>query len=78
MSDIVGVISSACSLLFSKSKEISKTVINSNKRFTYEAAYAILKNKKKSSYKKLLEEMKELCLIFKKKRFAQSLCRSWS
>ena len=49
-------------------KEISKTIINSNKRFSYEEAYEILSSKQKSPHRKLLEDMKALCLIFKKKR----------
>ncbi|MCH9621479.1 MAG: Ribonuclease R [Chlamydiia bacterium] len=49
-------------------KEISKTVIKSNKRFTYVEAYEILTTNKKSKHRKLLEDMQDLCHIFKKKR----------
>lgn len=50
-------------------KEIAKTVIKSNKRFTYDEAFVILSTKKKSPHRKLLEDMQALCHIFKKKRF---------
>lgn len=49
-------------------KEISKTVINSNKRFTYDDAYKILSLKKKNPHKQILEDMQELCYLFKNKR----------
>ena len=49
-------------------KEVAKTVINSDKRFTYEQAYDILSTKKKDPHKVLLENMRDLCHLFKKKR----------
>jgi ribonuclease R len=49
-------------------KEISKTVINSNKRFTYEEAFEILSKNKKNPHLVLLKNMQELCHILKKKR----------
>lgn len=49
-------------------KEVAKTVINSDKRFTYDQAYDILSTKKKNKHRELLENMRDLCHIFKKKR----------
>ncbi len=49
-------------------KEVAKTVINSNRRFTYEEAYQILSTDKKDEHRELLENMADLCRIFKKKR----------
>jgi ribonuclease R len=49
-------------------KEVTKTVINSNKRFTYDQAYKILTSDEPSPHRKLLEDMQSLCYIFKEKR----------
>ena len=49
-------------------QEVTKTVINSNKRFTYDQAFEILTTKKESPHRKLLEEMQSLCQLFKEKR----------
>jgi len=49
-------------------QEVAKTVINSNKRFTYEQAFEILTTDKKSPHKKMLKTMEELCHVFMKKR----------
>ena len=49
-------------------KEIVKSVIKSDKRFTYDEAFSILSDKKDHSHRKILEDMRSLCYIFKKKR----------
>lgn len=49
-------------------EEVAKTVINSDKRFTYDEAYELLTTNKKSPHKELLEHMRDLCHIFKQKR----------
>lgn len=49
-------------------QEVTKTVINSNKRFTYDQAYEILSTKKHSPHRQLLEDMQKLCHLFKKQR----------
>jgi len=51
-----------------KKYEIIKSYIKSQKRFTYEEAFAVLENKKKSKHKQLLDHMKELCILLKKQR----------
>ncbi|HLB53228.1 MAG TPA: ribonuclease R family protein [Chlamydiales bacterium] len=51
------------------SYQIAKTVIKSQKRFSYEEAFAVLEKKKKSLHAPLLERMVALCLLLKKKRF---------
>lgn len=48
--------------------EIKRGAIKSRKRFTYKEALAVLEGKKKSTHKKLLERMVELCLLLKQKR----------
>lgn len=48
--------------------KIFRSAIKSRKRFTYEEAFAILGQKKKSPLKKDLELMVELCMLLKKKR----------
>jgi ribonuclease R len=52
-----------------KSYEIVKSFIKSKKRFTYEDAFAILEDKKKSPFSLILKQMAELCLLLKKQRF---------
>ena len=47
---------------------ITRSVIKSQKRFSYEEAKEVLDGKLKSPYKKTLELMVELCLLLKKKR----------
>jgi len=49
--------------------KIARTVIKSAKRFTYQEAFDVLQNKKKSVHAPLLHRMVELCNLFKKKRF---------
>ena len=49
-------------------QEVTKTVINSNKRFTYDQAFEIMSTTKESPHRKLLEDMQALCHIFKEKR----------
>ena len=47
---------------------ISRSVIKSKRRFTYEQVSSSLQNATNGHYKKLLEDMKELALLLKKKR----------
>lgn len=49
--------------------QVVRTVIKSQKRFTYKEAFDVLQKKKKSAHLPLLELMVELCHLFKKKRF---------
>jgi ribonuclease R len=49
--------------------KIVRSVIKSNKRFTYKEAKLILDGKKKSSHASTLKLMEELCLLLKKKRY---------
>jgi ribonuclease R len=49
--------------------EIRRTVIKSQKRFTYKEAMAVLEKKEKSPHSNLLELMVELCQLLKRKRF---------
>ena len=49
--------------------KIARTAIKSKKRFTYQEAFDVLQNKKKSVHADLLNRMVELCHLFKKKRF---------
>lgn len=51
--------------------DIQRSVIKSKKRFTYEEALAVIENKQPSPFEKQLKEMIELCLLFKKQRFAR-------
>ena len=51
-----------------KEYKISRSVIQSNKRFTYEEAKEILDGKKKSPHENSLRIMQTLCNILKKKR----------
>jgi ribonuclease R len=51
------------------SYEIFRSFIENKKRFTYEEAFKILEGKSKSSHSEMLKNMKELCLLLKKKRF---------
>ncbi len=48
--------------------KIERTVIKSQKRFTYKEALQVIEKKKKSPHLPLLELMVELCYVFKKKR----------
>lgn len=48
---------------------IARTVIKSQKRFTYKEARKILDGSVKSKHKPTLELMNELCLLLKKKRY---------
>ena len=48
--------------------KIFRSVIKSQKRFTYEEAMAVLDKKKKSPFAPLLQNMVELCHLLKKKR----------
>lgn len=48
--------------------EITRSVIHSKKRFTYEEAKEVLDGKKKSPHKKRLEQLVKLCHVLKKKR----------
>jgi len=48
--------------------EVKRSYINSQKRFTYGDAKAVLEGKKKSPYAKDIKQMEELCLLLKKKR----------
>lgn len=50
------------------SYRIEKSVIKSQKRFTYEEAKAVLDGKRTSPYKPLLVRMTDLCALLKKKR----------
>lgn len=49
--------------------DIVRSVIKSQKRFTYKEALAVLEKRAKSSHAPLLERMVELCLLLKRKRF---------
>ena len=49
--------------------KIKRSLIKSQKRFTYEEVSKILKEEEKSPYSKQLELMKKLALLLKKKRF---------
>jgi ribonuclease R len=49
--------------------DIVKSYIKSRKRFSYEQAFEILESTKKNEYKKDLENLKNLALLLKKKRF---------
>jgi ribonuclease R len=49
--------------------EFCRSVIKSNKRFTYKEAKEVLDGKKKSPHKKLLELLVDLCMLLKKKRY---------
>jgi ribonuclease R len=51
------------------SYDIKRSYIKNNHRFTYEEAKEILDSAKDNKYKALLEDMTELCLLLKKKRF---------
>lgn len=51
-----------------KEHRIARSVINSQKRFSYEEAKQVLDGKKKSKHKKTLDLMVELCHLLKKKR----------
>jgi len=46
-----------------------RTVIHSNKRFTYEEAFEVLEGREKSPHEKMLHLMRELCGLLKQKRF---------
>ena len=48
--------------------KVARTVIKSQKRFTYKEAFEVLQGKK-SPHESLLHRMVELCQLFKKKRF---------
>ncbi len=48
--------------------KIFRSVIRSQKRFSYEEAFEVLENKKKSPFAPMLSEMVELCHLLKKKR----------
>jgi ribonuclease R len=48
---------------------IARTVIKSQKRFTYKEAKQVLEKKKPSPHYKMLSQMEELCHLLKKKRF---------
>lgn len=48
--------------------EIVRSVIRSEKRFTYRQAKEVMDGKKKSKHKELLEHMRELCHLLKKHR----------
>lgn len=50
------------------SYRIYKSIIKSQKRFTYEEAKEVLDGRKKSKFKETLELMSKLCLILKKRR----------
>jgi ribonuclease R len=50
------------------SSSVDKSVIESQKRFTYEEAFSVLQGKGKSPYTDLLIRLKELCLLLKKQR----------
>jgi len=52
-----------------KSYEIVRSFIKSKKRFTYEEAFSILENKRKSSFAAQLKLMADLCELLKKQRF---------
>ncbi len=54
-----------------KSYEIVKSFIKSKKRFTYEEAFSILENKRKSSFAPLLKLMADLCELLKEQRFTR-------
>ncbi|MGD2170131.1 MAG: ribonuclease R [Chlamydiota bacterium] len=49
--------------------QIVRSYIKSKKRFTYEEAFSIIENKKKSKYAPTLHLMVELCHLLKKQRF---------
>jgi ribonuclease R len=49
--------------------EITRSVINSQKRFTYSEAKEVLDGLKKSKHAKTLALMSELCFLLKKKRY---------
>ncbi len=49
--------------------KIVRSVIKSQKRFTYKEALAVLEKQAKSTHAPLLERMVEFCLILKRKRF---------
>ncbi len=49
----------------------ARSVIKSDKRFTYREAKEILDGKKRSPHKKTLKLMEELCLVLKEKRYAR-------
>ena len=49
--------------------EIARTVIKSQRRFTYKEALAVIEKKKKSAHEPLLQRMVELCYLLKQKRF---------
>ncbi|MCI5052234.1 MAG: VacB/RNase II family 3'-5' exoribonuclease [Simkaniaceae bacterium] len=51
--------------------DIYRSVINSNKRFTYEEAMEVLEGKRKSKHIKSLEHMVELCLELKRLRIGR-------
>lgn len=48
--------------------KIVRACIKSRKRFTYEEAFDVLENRRKSPYLPLLERMVSLCKVFKQKR----------
>lgn len=48
---------------------ITRSVIKSKKRFTYEDAKEVLDGKQKSIHSPLLKRMKELCLLLKRQRY---------
>lgn len=49
--------------------KIARSVIKSQKRFTYKEAYDVLQGKKKSPHAPLLQRMVQLCQLLKQKRF---------
>lgn len=50
---------------------IKRTVIKSQKRFTYEEAKEVLDGKRESPHAKTLHLMRDLCLLLKKKRYSR-------
>lgn len=51
-----------------KSNKVKRSVIKSQKRFTYDEALKILEGKQKSPYAKSIKDMADLCQLLKKKR----------
>jgi len=51
-----------------QSSEVKRSVIKSQKRFTYDEALKILEGKRKSPYEQSIKDMAKLCLLLKKKR----------
>lgn len=51
-----------------KSSEVKRSVIKSQKRFTYDEALRVLEGKKKSPYAPAIHQMVELCKLLKQKR----------